>query len=292
MSDLLSSADGLLRGRSLGLRYRLALPRSALCGRDGVRLGIGTGASLDFHDYRDYHPGDDLRHLDWSVYARSDREVVKLFREEVAPHLDIVLDVSRSMALEGTSKAHAAAALAAACATAAEQGHCTRTLWLAGDRLEALSASRDDPAGWPPPGFDAASSPEATLRQAPPVWRRHGIRVFISDLLWPGDPTALVARLARGASALVVIQLLATEEEAPVPRGPCRLMDVESGEEADLLVDVTACARYGAALERHREAWAAACRSRGASFVTVTAETFATNERLLALEACGLLEAL
>ncbi len=283
--------DGLLHGRALGLRYRLALPRAALRGRNGVRLGVGAGASLDFHDYRDYHPGDDLRHLDWSVYARSDKEVVKLFREEVAPHVDVVLDGSRSMRLEGTPKAAAAAALAAACAAAADNAHCGHTLWVAGGRVEELAGSRGDPAAWAEPLFDAAASPDAALLHAPPAWRRHGVRVLISDLLWSADPVAVVRRLAEGAAALTVIQLLAHEEESPELRGPCRLEDVETGACADLLVDATACAAYVAALARHREGWIAACRGCGAAFAAVTAERLAEGGRLVALETCGLLEA-
>ena len=287
-----SIRGGLLQGRALGLRYRLALPRAALRGRNGVRLGVGAGASLDFHDYRDYHPGDDLRHLDWSVYARSDREVVKLFREEVAPHLDLVLDHSRSMALDGTPKALAAATLAAACATAAEQAHCTRTVWLAGERVDALPNSRDDPAAWPSFAFEACTAPGAALLHRTPAWRPHGVRVLISDLLWPADPAPLLSRLAGGAAALTIIQLLADEEESPAPRGACRLEDVESGDHADLLVDTTACAAYAAALARHRESWSTACRACGATFVPVTAERVVENGRLPALETSGLLEAL
>jgi uncharacterized protein (DUF58 family) len=284
MPPVPSIRAGLLQGRALGLRYRLALPRAALHGRNGVRLGVGAGASLDFHDYRDYHPGDDLRHLDWNVYARSDREVVKLFREEVAPHLDLVLDHS--------PKALAAATLAAACATAAEQAHCTRTVWLAGERIDALPNSRDDPAAWPSFAFTACAVPGAALLHRAPAWRLHGVRVLISDLLWPADPAPLLSRLANGAAALTVIQLLADEEESPTPRGACRLEDVECGDYADLLVDTTACAAYAAALARHRESWSTACRACGAAFVTVTAERLAANGRLPALEASGLLEAL
>jgi len=292
MTDTVSIREGLLAGRALGLRYRLALPRAALRGRNGVRLGVQAGASLDFHDYRDYHPGDDLRHLDWGVYARSDKEVVRLFREEVAPHVDVVLDASRSMRLDDSAKAPAAVAVAAACAAAADNAHCSHTVWLAGERMEDLPGSRGDPAVWQEPAFDATVSPaSAILHAPPPAWRRHGVRVLISDLLWPVEPDDIVRRLADGAAALTVIQLLARAEEAPDWRGPCRLADVETGEYADLLVDATACAAYVAALAQHREGWSAACRRYGATFVSVTAEHLAENGRLVALETCGLLEA-
>ena len=78
---------------------RLALPRTPMRGRAGERLGSGTGSSLEFQDYRPYVPGDDLRHVDWSAYARSGLLAIRLYREEVAPRVDLVLDVSRSMSV-------------------------------------------------------------------------------------------------------------------------------------------------------------------------------------------------
>ena len=85
----------------------------------------------------------------------------------------------------------------------------------------------------------------------------------LADRLIPLFPPheCYVEAFAGGAAALTVIQLLADEEETPVPRGPCRLEDVESGARADLLVDATACAAYLVALRRHREGWSAACRA-------------------------------
>ena len=79
--------------------WRLALPGRPLGGRIGERLGRGTGTSLEFMDFRDYVPGDDLRHIDWSAYARTDQLKVRLYREEIAPALDIVVDLSPSMAV-------------------------------------------------------------------------------------------------------------------------------------------------------------------------------------------------
>ena len=77
--------------------FRLAMPRTPVGGRLGERLGSGTGSSLEFQDYRQYAMGDDLRHVDWSAYARSEVLTVRLYREEVAPRIDLVLDLSRSM---------------------------------------------------------------------------------------------------------------------------------------------------------------------------------------------------
>src|SRR3954463_16259934 len=109
----------LAEGERAGQRYALGQPRRTLLGVAGGAMGPRAGSSLEFKDHRPYEPGDDLRHIDWSAYARSDQLSVKLFREEVTPHLDVVLDGSRSMALPDSLKAPAALALTAFFATAA-----------------------------------------------------------------------------------------------------------------------------------------------------------------------------
>src|SRR5216117_3687480 len=77
--------------------FRIAMPRSPARGGFGERLGANAGSSLEFQDYRQYSAGDDLRHVDWAAYARSEVLTVRLYREEVAPRIDIVFDTSRSM---------------------------------------------------------------------------------------------------------------------------------------------------------------------------------------------------
>src|SRR5438128_923822 len=85
--------------QTVAAAFRLAMPRAPIGGRLGERLGAGTGSSLEFREYRQYAPGDDLRHVDWAAYARSEVLAVRLYREEVAPRIDLVFDISRSMAI-------------------------------------------------------------------------------------------------------------------------------------------------------------------------------------------------
>src|SRR5271168_3436713 len=121
--------QALRDGERLGARYALQIPQVAAGGWTGSRTGRRAGSSTDFQDYREYQPGDDLRFIDWGIYARSDRLAVKLFREEVTPHLDLILDGSRSMNLEKTAKAKGAGQLAGLLATAAGNAQCTRAVW-------------------------------------------------------------------------------------------------------------------------------------------------------------------
>src|SRR5215471_3607179 len=108
-----SLQEALRNGEKLGLRYALQIPQVAASGLIGSRLGRRAGTSIDFQDYREYQPGDDLRFIDWGIYARTDRLSIKLFREEVTQHLVLLLDGSRSMNLDNSAKARGVAGLSA-----------------------------------------------------------------------------------------------------------------------------------------------------------------------------------
>src|SRR3954466_11348604 len=78
-------------------RWRLPFSRQAWRGPAGSWLGAGSGSSMDFADHRNYMPGDDPRHIHWQAYARSGALTMKLYRAEVAPMVDIAVDISASM---------------------------------------------------------------------------------------------------------------------------------------------------------------------------------------------------
>src|SRR6266851_3990491 len=115
----------VLEGERAGSRFALGVPQ----GRAGLHQGGRAGSSLEFKEHRGYLPGDDLRHIDWNAYARSDQLAVKVFHEEVNPHLDLVVDGSRSMALADSAKARAALGLAAFFVSAAGNAGFSHRLW-------------------------------------------------------------------------------------------------------------------------------------------------------------------
>ena len=63
----------------------------------GERRSTKRGTSIEFADYRDYTRGDDLRRVDWNVYARLERPFIKLLEEEEDLSVHLLLDTSRSM---------------------------------------------------------------------------------------------------------------------------------------------------------------------------------------------------
>src|SRR5205814_2399725 len=80
----------------------------------GERRSKRKGQSVEFADYRNYVIGDDLRHLDWNLYARLDKLFIRLFMEEEDLHVYILIDNSLSMDFGNPSKLHYARQVAAA----------------------------------------------------------------------------------------------------------------------------------------------------------------------------------
>ncbi len=282
--------QAIAAGQQAGSRYQLRVPRDVPSGLAGSHLGRAAGASLEFKDHRDYQPGDDLRSIDWSAFARSDRLTVKLYREETHPHLDLLLDASRSMALADTPKAPAAAALAAALVTTARNARFSHNVFAAADQCMPLAQGTQMPAAWVDLDFTGETSLAEAIHRAPPAWAPRGLRVLVSDLLFLADPLAVLERLAHGATAVHVIQLLATDDATPPQRGNVRLVDCETHAAREVFIDAAAQRRYRDNLARHQQHWHEAARQVGATMTTLLAEQLLDEWNLSDLVHHGVLQ--
>ena len=89
----------MISSRTRVLLDRYALASKALSRLSGERLAKEAGQSVEFYDFRPYQPGDELRYVDWKVYARTNRLYTRLYQAERNIALYIVLDTSLSMNL-------------------------------------------------------------------------------------------------------------------------------------------------------------------------------------------------
>lgn len=264
----------LRRGEEEGYRYQWRMLRRAPMGQSERHLASAAGCSLEFREHREYRPGDDLRHLDWNASARSDRLLVKVFEQELHPHLEVILDGSRSMDLLDSEKGRAALGLAAMLASSAEaSGFSCRALLLR-ETCEIMGGISASPKEWTFNGFTSCVSGGQVLLREMPRWRPRSVRVLISDLFWPEDPVPIMAQLSYQAALVVVVQVLARADLAPPMRGQVRLVDVETGRQRDILANETVLRRYQEAFGQHQEQWQRACRQVAATLVQVVAEDF------------------
>ena len=277
----------LIDGERAGTRYALTAPRNVPFGAAGSQMGKRPGSSLEFIDHREYQPGDDLRRIDWGGFARSDKLTVKLYRDEVSPHLDVVIDGSVSMALEDSPKAQATLGLAAIFATAAANTGYSHTAWIAEDGCQRVGNGTDRPSIWEEIDFTHRGDLPTSFAKLPPSWRPFGLRVLISDLFWIGDPLTTLAQFAERATEVIVVQVLAEVDMNPAAHGNIRLVDSETDQVQEIFVDAAAEKRYRDALARHQESWHLAAKQIGAIMTTVVAEEILRDWRLETLVAAG-----
>ena len=252
--------------------YQLGLLRVPASGRAGDLLGRGTGSSLEFQEYREYTPGDDIRHVDWAAYARSDTLMVRLYREEISPRTEILVDTSRSMNVVAAKSLMARQLAGLFAMLAGGVGGSPVVIPLTEQRpLERLGLDQIERlVEWP---FVARSTLAELMSDGSVPLKPRSIRIVISDFLFPHDPETLVKQLASSASTLWMVQVLGAWEADPTVLGGRRLVDNESAAEADLLINPSSIADYLQRLHRLQRGLATSCRRAEASFVTVEAES-------------------
>ncbi|HBN78381.1 MAG TPA: hypothetical protein DD473_21730 [Planctomycetaceae bacterium] len=253
-------------------QYQLGLPRLPTAGRSGELLGRGTGSSLEFQEYREYLPGDDLRHVDWNAYARTDALMVRLFREEISPRTEIVMDASLSMTTQNHVKEKVSLQLTSLFAQLTSRLGGQPSIRVLNSahpplKLDMNSLSRSSSIS-----FDGTQSLSELLSENALSFKPQSVRIIISDFLFPHDPDHLLKRLSARASSLWLIQVLADWERNPQPMSGRRLIDVENNHHADMVISAQAIATYKQRLNHLRESLTVACRRAHASFVQLTAE--------------------
>ena len=246
----------------------------------GERRSPRRGSSVEFFDYRAYGVGDDLRYVDWNIYARLDRLHVKLFVDEEDLCLHLLVDASASMDFGAPTKLAYAARLAAALGfvglvnlervgvgilreRVAEGWPPTRGRGQVPALLDFLAAVR--PGG--PTGLSEGLANYAMRAREP------GLAVVISDLLDPAGFEAGVRALRERRFDVHLVHVLAPEELDPDLSGDLRLLDSETGEARDLSVDGEAIRGYRERLRTFLERVEAFCRTTEIGYHRVTSDT-------------------
>ena len=278
----LAPSDGALGAAA---RWRLAATHTPRGGVAGDQLGRGTGSSMEFHDRRRYEPGDDVRHIDWRAMARTDEVFVRVHREEVALRLDLFVDVSGSMATS-EEKAQALVDFAAIFTLAGQAGGFDVRILALGERAERITVDR-----LLGEGLELTSRrplpdvlPEAVLQGRPMA-----LRMLVSDFLVPMDPSAMCRQLSSGAGRIALLQVLSKDDREPEPAGALQLIDAETGEERNIVVDRAAVARYTERLGRLNAGLAEESRRLGGIYSELRPEAERSDE-LAELGRLGILE--
>ena len=240
-------------------------------GHAGEFMGSGTGSSLDFHDHRVYLPGDDPRQINWQAYARTGTYTMKLYREEVRPLVDMVLDVSASMFAFPAKEQRALELLAFAVESSLQSGATLRCHAIAGASHRLLEPEVILSGRWPERVRElhaTAAPPE--LSRLP--LRAGAMRILVSDLLFPGEPEAVLGSLSTRNGRGVLFAPYVREEADPGWDGNYEFIDPESGLPHEHRVEAGLLQRYESAYKRHFSLWKAAALKHGVCLARVAAE--------------------
>lgn len=273
-----SRLTALFENTVLGQVERMRLnPNRRLTNRSrGENLSGKGGSSTDFADYRDYAPGDDMRYVDWNIFARLNRPYIKQFQHEEEMHVVLLIDASSSMNFE--NKFERARQLAAA-------------LGVMGlinvERVSAYSFNHagGKPVYMPPksgrgsmrqlfafleglePGGDYSveSAIESMLR----LHRGRGVAIVLSDFLTFGEVSRAFNMLFSAGLEIFAAQVLAPSEIDPDTTGDVRFVDSETGH----TLDITGAGDLLGIYQQHRLALedhlARLCRQRNGRFLAV-----------------------
>ncbi len=240
----------------------------------GERKSTRRGRSVEFADYRDYTPGDEIRIIDWNVFGRLDRLFVKLFVEEEEVTLYLLIDSSASMDFGQPNKLMYARKIAAALSFISLSGYDRVSLALMSDRLtghrgpirgrnqifQVFKYLQEIQA-------HGGTSIGESLLNFSARRKKPGIVVIISDFLDPGDFTLALGRLQFQKHQLYLIQILDESELNPQTGGDVKLRDMETGQEKEVTITDDLLNRYRKAVEDHCDKIRSFCRRNGAGYI-------------------------
>jgi len=252
----------------------------------GEKRSKKRGQSVEFADHRQYAPGDDLRFLDWSIYARLDRLMIKLFQEEEDLHVYLLLDASASMDYGRPNKFRYAQRIVAAL------GY-----------IGLVNMNRVGVGAFST-GLDRVMRPErgrrnlqkllrfleetpcegqtdlgAACRRFAMEHRQRGVVILVSDFLDRHGYDDAVRFFVARKMDVFCLQVLSPQELDPPLAGDLKLIDAEDGEETEVTVSGPLLAAYKRNLDAFIGGLRDFCHARGARYLT--ASTAMPFERLI-----------
>jgi uncharacterized protein (DUF58 family) len=253
------------------LEYLHLVSRKTFAGRTRAeRRSRKVGSGIEFADHRRYSIGDDFRYIDWNVYGRIDKLLLRLFEEEEDLHIYFLVDCSRSMLVGAPPKLHYAMQVAAALAY----------VGLANLDRVAVVPFADRLLGRLPPTrgknrifkvFEFFRGVEAggETRLAPCLskfvhqHKRRGLAVVISDFYDPRGFEEGLNKLRYNRFEPFVLQVYDQREVSPPLHGDLTIVDCETGETKDVTVSPALLDAYRREHERYCDELSEFCTARG-----------------------------
>ncbi|TWT28041.1 DUF58 domain-containing protein [Planomicrobium sp. CPCC 101110] len=253
-------------------RYSIGTKAKIRGHHKGSHRSMRFGSSLDFSDFREYHLGDDVRHIDWNVYARTEKVYIKRFLDEQEMRVHLLMDNSKSMEKKWLFTRQLAFSLG--------------MMVLSGDDRLTVSAGQKEGAPFRKKGKSARKlfehfvsnlqEPAALsfARTASFHAAKDSTVVFVlSDGLEPlEDWRQFFKQAPKYSHDVRFLHILSKEERLPEYTGDVRFIDEETGEAVNVTLTPDAAASYQEKREMHEKGLEALCRKHGIHYLQVSVE--------------------
>jgi len=236
----------------------------------GLHRSRRVGTGMVFADYRPYSEGDDIRHIDWGIYLRLDRLILRLFEEEADLPVYVFLDASQSMDHGKPNKLEYARKLAGALGYVALLNHDRVNLSAFAEGLREMLPTRRGRSQAPQlfrflqslrPG--GRTRLHAALRRYFSVPRTRGLVILISDFLDPEGVEEALAVLRRFRHDVALLHVMAPDERDPQLPEEVVLVDAEEGTATEVEITPALLGAYRSTFEQHARDIEAYCRKYG-----------------------------
>jgi uncharacterized protein (DUF58 family) len=257
------------------LDYLALVSRRVFAGRmRAERRTKKTGSGVEFADYREYQPGDDFRYLDWNVYQKFDRLLLRLFEEEEDLAIYFIVDVSGSMAFGDGKKLRYAKRVCAALAYVGLANLDRVSIVSTSDRvMDRMQETRGKARIFKVFRFLRELEPEGNTNLADALKtfvaqnKRRGLAVLVSDLYDPRGFEQGINILRYNKFDPFVVHVLDPSEGRPRLNGDVVVYDCETGEEREVTVTPKVLERYAEAHRHYLEQVQKFCATRQVPYV-------------------------
>lgn len=240
-------------------------------GNSGQRKSKGHGNSMEFSDFREYFPGDDIRKIDWNIYGRFEKLFIKLFQEEREVLFNIIIDNSLSMDYGNPSKLDVSKQLGALLSyIVLNNDDRVMIHYLDGDNLISSPRFKSKNSF-----FNVVKTLETIEVSNSKVSNKiiksdfnSGVSIYISDF-YDEDSLKSIKYLNYKRQRLVLLQTMSDEELNPKESGELRLIDSESSSFKDIKLNGRIIESYKEKLGEFVESFKVSANSSGGYHILV-----------------------
>lgn len=242
----------------------------------GDRRSLNRGTGVEFADYRLYQHGDDLRYLDWNVYARLEKLFIKLFQADEELPVSILIDKSQSMHFGEPTKLQYAKQLAAALGYISLANSDRVALYTLSDRLSTVFPSTYGKSQFAriqavltTINADGTTNLTECLKHLATHQPHAGVVIILSDFLDTAGYTVGINSLLGRGFALTLIHIQCLEEIDPPPTGEWRLEDAETGETKEITINEETITHYKNRQKEFCENLQSYCTKQGVGYIRI-----------------------